>query len=214
MISYYNQNMKKRLIFFSKFNNSPYFTKENTDTIAKESEIIPDTLNSYITRSIQDGNIIQLKRNYYVHRDYFEENKNKLGYKLYLANKLLNPSYISLETALAYYDLLTEGISTIVSSITLKIPREYINYVSHFQYKSIKEDIFNGYQIADIDGYNITIAKPYKAVIDFIYFKSDQFRTIQKGMIEELRINIENFDNENKIEFQNSLTTLNLIDRI
>lgn len=82
-----------------------------------------------------------------------------------IANYIYNPSYISLESALSYYGILSQ-FSYTITSITTKKPNLYEISEKEFKYSKVKSDFFNGYKM--VDGF--LIATPEKALFDSIYF--------------------------------------------
>ncbi|MBI2252834.1 MAG: hypothetical protein HYU63_08885 [Armatimonadetes bacterium] len=90
---------------------------------------------------------------------------------MYIANNLYNPSYVSLETALSNYSIIPE-VSMAVTSITTKPTRIFKNKHGLFIYHTVKPDVFTGYYIEKQGAFNILIAEPEKALVDYIYFKT------------------------------------------
>lgn len=88
---------------------------------------------------------------------------------LYIANRLYDPSYVSLETALSYYGIIPE-VSFAVTSISAKPTREFKNKHGLFTYHTAKPDFFTGYNIIKQNNFEIFMAEPEKAVVDFLYF--------------------------------------------
>lgn len=103
---------------------------------------------------------------------------------MYIANKLYSPSYVSLETALSHYSIIPE-VAMAVTSITTKPTRRFKNKHGLFVYHTIKTDVFTGYYVDKQAGFDILIAEPEKALVDYIYFKS--YRN-KKFDIEEERV--------------------------
>ena len=62
----------------------------------------------------EKGYIIKLRRGYYS----FEEVEKGESFRYFSANKMYTPSYISMESALSYYNLIPEGVFTTVSLTT------------------------------------------------------------------------------------------------
>lgn len=90
---------------------------------------------------------------------------------LFIANKLYQPSYVSLETALSYYSVIPE-VTMAVTSITTKPTRSYKNNHGLFFYRTVRPEIFQGYIILEIQGFSILIAEPEKAFIDYLYLQT------------------------------------------
>jgi predicted transcriptional regulator of viral defense system len=86
-----------------------------------------------------------------------------------IANKLYQPSYISLECALSYYGIIPEAIYTI-TSVTPKATRKFEAQDLLYTYRKIKREAFCGYHPQKIRGETILIAEPEKALVDYLYF--------------------------------------------
>lgn len=104
---------------------------------------------------------------------------------LHIANRLYGPSYVSLETALSYYSVIPE-ISMAVTSVTTKPTRNFKNKHGLFIYRTIKPNLFTGYHIIKQGNFEILMAEPEKAFIDYLYlnkktdFKEERF---EKNML-------------------------------
>jgi predicted transcriptional regulator of viral defense system len=97
---------------------------------------------------------------------------------LYIANKLYQPSYVSLETALSYYSIIPE-VSMAVTSITTKPTRQYKNNHGLFVYRTVNPEAYNGYNIESIQGFQVFIAEPEKAFVDYLHFKTYRKKRLQ-----------------------------------
>lgn len=89
---------------------------------------------------------------------------------LYLANKLYEPSYISLEFALSYYHVIPETVYEI-TSVTPKVTRRFETLGRIYSYRKIKKTAFTGYTIEKQKGLGFQIADPEKAFVDANYFR-------------------------------------------
>ncbi|MBU1992484.1 MAG: hypothetical protein ABH856_04450 [Patescibacteria group bacterium] len=196
----------RRDTFFSPFNEFPYFTKELLRESAKKFAMPNYILNSYIYKALRNGEIISLKRNYYVTRPFYEKHKTDTSYLFSLANILLKPSYISLETALQYYGLFAEAVNYTISSVTLKLPREFKNRTGRYLYRKINEKLFTGFQIVE-EEFNFTIALPHKAIFDYLYYHTNRFtKNVHPDLPEELRIDTDSLSPEEKKKLKDILT--------
>lgn len=90
---------------------------------------------------------------------------------LFIANKVYAPSYVSLETALSYYNIIPE-VSMAVVSVTSKATRRFKNGHGLFIYRSVRPEAFRGYVIEKHNGFDVLIAEPEKALADYLYFKT------------------------------------------
>ena|SRR3990167_2752466 len=195
--------MKYREILLEQLKTQPYFDKKAVYQLSAQYGLKDTTVDTYISRSLKRKDIIPLKKGLYVSADFYNKNKNDISYLFYLANVLRTPSYVSSWTALQYYDLTTEAIHTI-TSVTPKVTRAYKTKLGNFVYQSIKKELFSDFSL--IKGkFNFFIASPSKALFDLLYFKTRQFRGIHftdiKGLIEELRIDIDEMKQDEQKKF-------------
>ena len=84
-----------------------------------------------------------------------------------LANRLLRPSCVSLETALSHYGHIPESVHA-VTSVSPKTSKTYESMDLHFSYQKIKEGAFAGYGPLQVEGQTIWIAEPEKAAFSII----------------------------------------------
>lgn len=116
----------------------------------------------FISRNLKSGLFLKLRNNYYMLKD--------SHLPLYsIANRLYQPSYVSLETALSHYGIIPEVIYA-VTSVTTKPTREFKTPKSVFSYQRIKKSVFAGYSPVTIEGYVVLLAEPEKALADYLYF--------------------------------------------
>lgn len=90
-----------------------------------------------------------------------------------LANFVYTPSYVSFETALNYYGILSQFPYEIISGTSRKTTQKTIDGKS-FVYIHIKKDLFWGYEKKD----EFVIALPEKALLDQIYLGAKGLRSL------------------------------------
>lgn len=195
--------MKSKKNLLEQLKLLPYFNKSAVFQLGKQLGLKNATIDTYISRFLKYREIISLKKGLYVSVDFFEKNKNDISYSFYLANVIRTPSYVSSWTALQYYNLVTEAIYSI-TSVTLKVTRDYQTKAGGFAYKSIKKDLFTDFSLVK-GKFDFYIASPAKALFDLLYFRTHQFRGINletvKKLIEELRIDITEMDEKERKKF-------------
>lgn len=110
--------------------------------------------------------LIQLRRGLYI----LNENDRALTPSVsFIANRLYEPSYVSLEYALNRYGLIPERVTEVTSISTRKTAR-FKNAWGTFTYQHVKPHAFRGFREAkDSAGLSFFIAEPEKALIDFFY---------------------------------------------
>jgi predicted transcriptional regulator of viral defense system len=101
------------------------------------------------------------------------------------ANKIYEPSYVSLESALAYYEIIPETVLG-VTSVSSRKTKQYESTWGSFSYRSVKPQYMIGYQVIDSPGNKFKIASLEKALLDYLYLNSGVHATAD---FEELRWN-------------------------
>lgn len=90
---------------------------------------------------------------------------------LELANRLYQPSYISLETALNFYGIIPD-IPQTVTSVTLTTTKRIHNQFGAFAYTKIKPKLFFGFiKVKSPTGAFFNLAKREKALLDYFYLR-------------------------------------------
>lgn len=113
----------------------------------------------------EKGYIKKLRRGYYIFADTLLNEE----FLFLIANKLYVPSYVSLEMALSYYDLIPEGVYSI-TSISSKKTASFKTPIAVFSYRKIKAKLLFGYRLEKQKGQGYKIADMEKAVLDYLYF--------------------------------------------
>lgn len=121
-----------------------------------------NTARSYIKRNVARGLFIKLRSSFYQLADSHPS-------PYFIANKLYQPSYVSLEKALSRYGVIPETVYAI-TSVTAKPTREYENPRGVFTYQKIKRSAFAGYAPIRIEGSVVLMAEAEKALADYLYF--------------------------------------------
>jgi predicted transcriptional regulator of viral defense system len=89
------------------------------------------------------------------------------------ANKIYEPSYVSLESALAYYQVIPESVLG-VTSISSRKTKQFESTWGVFSYRSVKPQYMIGYQLMDNSrGKKFKIACLEKALLDYLYLNSN-----------------------------------------
>ena len=139
-----------------------------------------------ISKLLKSGEIIALKSGLYILSDIF----HKPIIPETVANLLYGPSYVSLDYALAYYNLIPE-IASNVSSVTTGRRKTYQTPIGTFIYHHLKEDYYNiGYLVQKSGDTNYLIASPEKAVCDKLYLspRLPDANSLEQFLFEDLRL--------------------------
>lgn len=106
-----------------------------------------------------------------------------------IANRVYKPSYVSLESALAHYQLIPESVFG-VTSISTRRTYRFSTELAEFRFRTVKPDLFFGYDLVSVRGKRVKIARPEKAVLDFLYL-NPRYRSGPD--FESLRIDTDRF---------------------
>ena len=118
------------------------------------------------SRYVRQGLLMRLKKNLYVLREVW--NAASKEDKFRLANLGQSPSYISLMSALEYYEITTQVQRDFFESIAVKRTKEIQVNGSVFRYSKINEALYFGFKKEK----GFFIATPEKALLDSFYLMS------------------------------------------
>lgn len=135
-------------------------------SLLKTGPVDPVDLGRQLSRWIQSGKLIQIRRGLY---SLAEKYRKTTPHPFYVANRLKKGSYVSLQSALQYYGLIPEYVPNIVS-VTTGRPETLSSPLGTFIYKHIKPQLLFGYLSEDVgEGQKALIAHPEKGLLDLLY---------------------------------------------
>ena len=172
--------------FKNVFRDLPIIPSSNFSNVTKEVQ----ALRWNLVQWQQKGLVIKLRKGLYL----LNENDRKIHpSRIFLANALYSPSYVSTEYVLGYYDLIPEKVED-VTSVTTKNVKRFRNPFGTFIYQHLKTDLFFGFkEILDENKWPVHIAEPEKAVLDFIYLHLVDFKNKDQDVF-ELSYRMQNLD--------------------
>lgn len=177
-----NKNVLKNL------ESLPFFT--NVSILAYE-DVKPKALYQNIYRWVNSGLIIRLKNGLYVTKTFVDRSIYDRSYLELIANKLVMPSYLSLEYVLQKHGLLTEA-TFVISSVTIKSTRRYTNKLGAFFYFTMGEKLYFDFETHGYGKNIIYEASKSKALFDYMYLRLAALNPKDISTIVELRINWSN----------------------
>jgi len=128
-------------------------------------QVVKNQLGSWVAK----GYLSRLRRNLYL------LNETGMEEEFVLADQLYSPSYISLESALNYYGFIPD-IPLAVTSVSLKKTQTFKNQFGSFLFRQVKPELFFGWQEIKVGkSQSYKIAKPEKALFDFLYLNQRVF---------------------------------------
>ena len=146
-----------------------------------------------LSRLMNDGKIIGLRRGVYTLPDTY---RRVSVVPARLANQLYRPSYLSGLWAMGYYDMIPERVVWLTSA-TPRVPRRFENSFGIFDYRSIQQKAFFGYETAPYGDRSIVIAEPEKALLDHWHLTPGEWT---QERLEEMRY--QHFQQVNKDKLQ------------
>ena len=134
------------------------------------------------------GILIRIKRNIYMLR----ENWNRMDRteKFQIANLIQVPSYVSLMSAMDYYQITTQLQQDFIESIVVKRTKEMEIEKNTFNYSKIKQELYFGF----VKEKDFFIATPEKAFIDAIYLMSLGRYSLDLTSIDFNKLNTDNLE--------------------
>ncbi|MDA3941629.1 MAG: hypothetical protein PF693_20360 [Spirochaetia bacterium] len=163
-------------------------------TIQDFAEVIPGSDNrlySLIKRAIAKGEIIHLRRGLYcLPKKYLKKHINLYA----VAQHIYGPSYISLESALSWHGWIPEAVYTL-TSVSYNKSRDQKTPLGNFSYSHVPQNIFyeSVERHIDQEGYIFFMAKPLKALVDYIYINKIDWGSLD-FLLKSLRIEKEELD--------------------
>lgn len=170
------------LDFLDRFRKTPAFS------VREVEQLYPGFERENLLNWQKKGKIVRIRNGWYsvTGRITGEE------HLYWVANKIYSPSYVSLETAFAYYGWIPEAVFT-VTSISTRKTQAFDTPVGRFRYSSMKPSLFFGYRLLRHEGYGTKIAEPEKALLDYLYLHP-KMATIED--FEALRLNLVQMRND------------------
>jgi hypothetical protein len=136
------------------------------EEISRLLGICPDSARVSANRYIKQGILVRVKRNLYVLKERWDGATREE--RFILANLAQVPSYISLMTALDYYEITTQMQSDFIESVGLKRTREIKAENAVFKYSKVDKKLYFGFLREN----GFFIALPEKAFLDALYLSS------------------------------------------
>lgn len=166
----YDMGLLTKKIYDSSLQLFPLKTLRDLLDIEKTSSLF-----KVVNRLMESGVLIKIERNKYVLKNY-------TGSEFALANFIYEPSYVSFESALSYYGILSQFPYEITCA-TVKQTRSKEFNGKQYGYYHLKKELFWGY----VKHNNYLIAEKEKALLDQIYLSS---KGIKKRHLEEYDLSL------------------------
>ncbi len=139
-------------------------------SLLKAGEVDPVDVASQLSRWVKSGKLLGLRRGVYA---LAEPYRARDPHPFEIANLLVKPSYVSLESALSFHGLIPEAVFT-VTSVTTARPSTLETPLGRFDYRHISPDLMWGYTataVVQADRALTFVARPEKALLDLFYLR-------------------------------------------
>lgn len=155
----------------------------------------PSEVHRALSRWTAAGRLVQLRRGLYVLAPPYARRPPDL---IAIAGRMRRPSYVSLQSALAYHGAIPESVP-ITMSVTTGRPGRWETEFGGFRYRHVHLDLFWGYEQVGLreDGAGY-VALPEKALLDLFHFTTGPIRA---AFVRELRLEPEAMDGRRLLEF-------------
>ncbi len=131
-------------------------------------DVDPVHVRRQLGRWVKAGKVYQLRRGVYSLAPPYQRTK---PHPFLIANQLVRPSYVSLQSALAYYSLIPEYVP-VTTSVTSARPQEIFTPLGDFQFRRVKKERFFGFSQENLgDGQSAYLAEVEKALLDLVYLR-------------------------------------------
>ena len=177
------------------FSPSGVISGQDLATLLPEGE---NKRQALIKRAVVSGDLIRIRRGLYCLASMYQ--KTHLS-PYSLAQHIYGPSYISLESALRWYDWIPEAIYS-YTSVSLKNSKDFDTPAGLFSYQRVPQKTFYAgvSRQTDDNGCVFLIASALKALADYVYVHKCDWAGLEP-VIESLRVETDELDCLTSAEF-------------
>lgn len=141
-----------------------------TSALLRVGDVDAADLASQLSRWVESGRLVRLRRGVYALGAPY---RRREPHPFEIANVLVRPSYVSLESALAFHGLIPEAVFS-TTSVTTARPEVFETPFGRFDYRHISSALLWGYaeeQLGPGARPTALIATPEKALLDLVYLR-------------------------------------------
>ena len=148
----------------------------------------PGEVRRQISRWVASGRLVQLRRGLYA---LAEPHARRSVDAFAVAGRLQRPSYVSLQSALAYHGVIPESVP-VITSVTTGRPGKFKTPFGVFAYRHLQPGLFWGYRkLEPSPGQPSYMACPEKALLDLFHLSAVK---IGRPFLTELRMSAGQID--------------------
>jgi len=162
------------------------FGQQGLFSVNEARAVEPDFYRPRLNEWMNKGYIRKFVRNYYVFSSVSADER----FIFSAANRVYPPSYISLQSALAYYGIIPDKPIS-VTSLSSRKTKSFSTPYGRLIYRKAAVKHFWGYAIEEGTGAAFMIARPVKALLDLLYLEP---RLNSAEAVKELRLDMKRFE--------------------
>jgi predicted transcriptional regulator of viral defense system len=141
-------------------------------TLLLAGKVNPDSVRLQLTRWTNSGRVYQLRRGLYAIAPPYQKVK---PHPFLIANRMQRASYVSGQSALAFYGLIPDTVQ-ITLSVTTGRPERLKTPLGVFKFRHIKTELLRGYRMTTLHSQKgseqqALVATPEKALLDLVYLQ-------------------------------------------
>lgn len=135
-------------------------------------EVNPYNVHLQLTRWTKSGRLYQLRRGLYAIAPPYQKVK---PHPFLIANRMQRASYVSGQSALAFYEMIPDTVQATLS-VTAGRPERLDTPFGVFEFRHVKPDLLRGYRLTVLHGAQTVeqqalVATPEKALLDLVYLQ-------------------------------------------
>jgi hypothetical protein len=150
-------------------------------------DVDPQDVRRQLSRWTGAGRLYQLRRGLYALAPPFRREK---PHPFLVANRLVLGSYVSLQSALAYYGLIPEAVP-VTTSVTSGRPGRWYIPLGAYEFRHIRSELLMGCRSLEVaKGQLAYVASPEKALLDLIHLEpeADSFPYLRELRLQHMEI--------------------------
>lgn len=129
-------------------------------------DVDPADVRRQLSRWVNAGKILQLRRGLYVLAPPY---RRRTPHPFLLSNRLVRPSYVSLQSALAFHGHIPEAVA-VTTGVTTRRPGRHSTPLGEHDLRHVKRELLFGHATTEVaPRQHAFVARPEKALLDLVY---------------------------------------------
>jgi predicted transcriptional regulator of viral defense system len=131
-------------------------------------DVDPADVQRQLSRWVKAGRLYQLRRGLYALAPPYQKVR---PHPFLVANRLVQSSYVSLQSALAHYGLIPEYVP-VTTGVTAGRPGRWQTPLGSYEFRHVQTDFLRGFHRMQLGGgQEAFVATPEKALLDLVYLE-------------------------------------------